>query len=128
MIDYTAAISKARPGAEFSLDSNDLSTLKWYKDGEGGGPPSEAEMEAAWETIQARKEWPTKGAFWNEFHPEEKQAITTSSEASIKYLLTELQMWEGPVWSDDARVIGGLDAVQAIGAIDQKRREEILAK
>jgi hypothetical protein len=39
-----------------------------------------------------------------------------------------MSSWDGEVWSDDPRVIAGLDALELNEIIDEDRRAEILAR
>lgn len=80
----------------------------------------------------ARKVWPDAGTFYAEFTPEEKMAIIASEVPEIKFLLAELQMWRGPVWSDDPaggnRVQLALDGLVLAGILTEERKAGILAK
>jgi hypothetical protein len=48
-MDLSKAIFHARPGAQWSLSGNDLSTLDWRGPGE---PPTMEELQAAWVQVQ----------------------------------------------------------------------------
>lgn len=51
MSEITKAIFKLRPDSEFSLTNNDYSTIKWDK--LEGNPPTQAEIDAALEQVEA---------------------------------------------------------------------------
>ena len=51
MNDITKAIFKLCPNSEFSLTNNDYSTIKWDK--LEGNPPTQAEIDAALEQVEA---------------------------------------------------------------------------
>ena len=42
--------------------------------------------------------------------------------------LFTLASWPSDIYSDDPRIIGGLDALVSAGIIDEARRAEIVAK
>lgn len=73
-----------------------------------------------------RKIWPSRAEFWNEFELGEKIAISNSSNEMVKYFLTELSIWNGEVWSDDAKVVQGLNVLVAEQLLTQERKEQIL--
>jgi hypothetical protein len=75
-----------------------------------------------------RKAWPTVADFWSEFTSAEQLAIMDSAAPSLRLLLEALRMWRGEVWSDDARVTSGLDALTTAQVITDNRRKEIIAK
>lgn len=75
-----------------------------------------------------RKAWPTVSDFWAEFTSAEQLAIMDSAAPSLRLLLEALRMWRGEVWSDDARVTSGLDALTTAQVITDNRRKEIIAK
>jgi hypothetical protein len=75
-----------------------------------------------------RKAWPTVADFWAEFTSAEQLAIMDSAAPSLRLLLEALRMWRGEVWSDDARVTSGLDALTTAQVITDNRRKEIIAK
>ena len=76
----------------------------------------------------ARKTWPTVADFYAEFTPAEKYLIQSSVIPSIVVARGDLAMWRGDVWSDNADVLAGLDAMVAAGVLTAERRAEILAK
>ena len=51
MNDITKAIFKLCPNSEFSLTNNDYSTIKWDK--LEGNPPTQADIDAALEQVEA---------------------------------------------------------------------------
>jgi hypothetical protein len=54
-------------------------------------------------------------------------AISLSTDPTIAALRLLLASWDGEVWSDDPRVIAGLDALEVANIISATRRAEILA-
>lgn len=74
----------------------------------------------------SRKIWPSKADFWNEFTMQEKITLAASTSDMVKYFFAELTIWDGEVWSDDARVIQGLDLLQSLQLITAERRAEII--
>jgi hypothetical protein len=76
----------------------------------------------------ARKVWENASAFVQEFSLEEMASISLSQEPVIAALRLILSTWFGEVWSDDPRVINGLDSLITSGIIDENRRQEILNK
>jgi hypothetical protein len=124
-MNLSLALSHARPGAQWSLTNDDLSTLDWRGPGD---PPTMEELEAAWAQIKDRKGWPTVAEFWAEFSDSEKLSILDSTIGGIVLLREELRMWRGEVWSDDERVQQGLGGLVAVGILTAERREEILAR
>jgi hypothetical protein len=76
----------------------------------------------------ARKVWPTSAKYLLEFTLPEMSAISLSEDPTIAALRLLLATWDTEVWSDDPRVVAGLDAIQAAGIIDAARRAQILAK
>lgn len=76
----------------------------------------------------ARKVWPTSAKYLLEFTLPEMSAISLSEDPTIAALRLLLATWDTEVWSDDPRVVAGLDAIEVAGIIDAGRRAEILAK
>lgn len=76
----------------------------------------------------ARKVWQNASAFVQEFSLQEMASISLSQDPVIAALRLLLSTWFGEVWSDDLRVINGLDSLVASGIIDENRRQEILNK
>ena len=76
----------------------------------------------------ARKVWENASAFIQEFSLEEMASISLSQDPVIAALRLLLSTWFGEVWSDDPRVINGLDSLVTSGIIDENRRQEILNK
>jgi hypothetical protein len=87
-----------------------------------------AEAAAAATALAARKVWPTVSEFWAEFENGEKYAIETSPSPEIIVLRADLKLWLKDVWSDDPRIVLGLDTLVAAGIIDEARRVTILTK
>lgn len=71
------------------------------------------------------KIWPDVRSFWDAFTPQEKVAIAMSDDQSIAYLRMELLTWAGAVHADDARVVVGLDRLEALGILTPSRRQEV---
>ena len=124
-MNLAAALSHARPDAQWSLSGDDYSTLQWIGPGE---PPTIKELEAAWAQLKARKIWHTVADFWSEFSDAEKLAIAGSTIPGIRLLHEELRMWRGEVWSDDPKVQQGLSGLVAVGILTEFRKTQILTK
>jgi hypothetical protein len=76
----------------------------------------------------ARKTWPNAAAFLGEFTMPELAAIELSTDPTIAALRLLLASWTADVWSDDPRIVMGLDALESAGIITEARRGEIVAK
>jgi hypothetical protein len=76
----------------------------------------------------ARKTWPNAAAFLNEFTMPELSAISLSLDPTIAALRLLLASWAADVWSDDPRIVMGLDALETAGIIDETRLAAIVAK
>lgn len=76
----------------------------------------------------ARKVWTTASDYLLEFTFEEMVQISLSTNPTIAGLRLLLTVWIGEVWSDDVRVLSGLDALEATGIITSERRQAILTK
>lgn len=76
----------------------------------------------------ARKVWKTSGDYLTEFTFEEMAAISLSQNPTIAALRLLLASWAGEVWSDDPRVLTGIQALITQGIITQARADEILSK
>jgi hypothetical protein len=76
----------------------------------------------------ARKVWQNASAFVQEFSLQEMASISLSQDPVIAALRLLLSTWFGEVWSDDLRVVNGLDSLVTSGIIDENRRQEILNK
>lgn len=104
---------------------------------DGKPAPTQTELDAtregaqaAWDALQqpaARKVWPSAAAFWESFTPTEQLAILSSAVDEIRLLDRALVLWQGDLWSDDARVQQSLAALVAAGILTEERRAEILA-
>ena len=77
---------------------------------------------------KTRKVWRDKADFWNEFTSSEQLAIMDSTISDIRLLDRQLVVWSGEIWSDDARVLNGLDALVIAAIITSQRKAEILSK
>jgi hypothetical protein len=124
-MNVAAALSHARPDAQWSLSGDDYATLQWIGPGD---PPTMEELEAAWVQLEARKIWHTVADFWAEFSDAEKLAIASSTIPGIRLLHEELRMWRGEVWSDDLKVQQGLSGLVAVGILTESRKSQILTK
>jgi hypothetical protein len=107
--------------------------------GDGGSIPTleeiESHREAAEEdlaekaeAIAARKIWQDSAHFLESFTLAETAAISVSTDATIAALRLILATWGNEIWSDDARIVAGLDALVAAQIITTQRREAIIAK
>jgi hypothetical protein len=76
----------------------------------------------------ARKTWPNAAAFLGQFTMPELAAIELSTDPTIAALRLLLASWPADVWSDDPRIVMGLDALESAGIITEARRGEIVAK
>jgi hypothetical protein len=93
-----------------------------------------AEIAAEQAAAAARKIWKTVADFYAEFtgyisaeNPGEKYLLATSTHPMMILAREELAMWRGEVWSDDPRIVGGLDGMVALGILSAGRKAEILA-
>lgn len=100
--------------------------IKWFQD----------RVERDWQilpltpeeiVIKSRKVWSTSARYLNEFTLLEIGQISLSTDPTIAALRLLMSSWDGEVWSDDLRVVAGLDALESNGIIDSSRRSEILA-
>ena len=73
-----------------------------------------------------RKVWKDTGEFWAEFTDAEAQAIATSSHPVVRQLVVTLSTWRSVLYSDDPRVAGGLQLLEAVGILTPARRAAIL--
>lgn len=76
----------------------------------------------------ARKVWKTSGDYLTEFTFEEMAAISLSQNPTIAALRLLMASWAGEVWSDDPRVLAGLQELVLVGILTQERANEILSK
>ena len=123
-MNIAAAISFFRPEAEWSLTANDFNTLQWHGP---GNPPSLAELEAAWQTLQTVKIWPNVQAFMADFTMPEKAQIALSMDPTVAALRLELTTWLSDVHSDDSRVVAGLDKLVQLGILTAERKNAIMS-
>ena len=123
-MDIPQTLQYLRPGANWTLNGDSYEGLHWHGPGD---PPTLAELETAWTEMQAVRRWPDARSFLDAFTPEEKAAISLSTDATVAYLRLELLTWNGPVHADDARVIAGLDRLVTVGILTTQRREEVVA-
>ena len=87
-----------------------------------------AQVAAEQSLAAARKIWPTVADFYAEFTGTEKYLIHSSTVPVIVVARGDLAMWRGDVWSDNADILAGLDAMVTAGVLTAERRAEILAK
>lgn len=57
----------------------------------------------------------------------EKAGIALSTDPTIAALRLELSTWFSEVYSNDQRVIAGLDKLVELGVISEQRKQEIVA-
>lgn len=74
-----------------------------------------------------RKVWPDTAHFWGEFTDAEAEAIATSTHPYVRRLASTLYTWRSVLFSDDPRVAGGLQLLEAVGILTPERRTAILA-
>lgn len=75
-----------------------------------------------------RKTWATSQDFLAEFTMAEIGGIGTSQDPVIAALRLVLSTWIGQIYSDDPRVVLGLNAIEAAGILTAERRDEITTK
>lgn len=71
------------------------------------------------------KIWPDARAFLDEFTPQEKAAISLSTDETLAVLRLDLLTWNSPVHADDDRVITGLNRLVELGILTYQRRQEV---
>lgn len=101
-------------------------TLVWYAD----RVERDWSVRAMTEEEQAeasRKIWADSSAFWDALTSVERSAVATSTHPTVKELVLTLAIWRGRLFSDDPRVAGGLQLLQAVGILTPERAAEILA-
>lgn len=76
----------------------------------------------------ARKVWTDAGEFFAEFTESEQELIATSTHPVVGRLRFMLATWRSRLFSDDPRVTGGLDLLEAVGILSPERRSQILSK
>lgn len=87
---------------------------------------TQEEAEAA-RAAASRKIWTDSAAFLAEFSMEQIAAISLSTDPTIAALRLFMAAWKGEVWSDDPRVVAGLDACLSASIITQEQRAAIVA-
>lgn len=75
-----------------------------------------------------RKTWPNVAAFLTAFTMPELAGISLSTDPTLAALRILLLSHPDEVWSDDPRILAGLDALVAAGVITKARRAEIVAR
>lgn len=73
-----------------------------------------------------RKVWPDAAHFWGEFTDAEAEGIATSTHPYVRRLSMTLATWRSVLFSDDPRVAGGLQLLEAVGILTPERRAAIL--
>jgi hypothetical protein len=71
------------------------------------------------------KIWANAQEFVAEFTNEEKAGIALSTDPTVAALRFELSTWFSEVYSNDPRVVSGLDKLVELGIITEVRRTEI---
>lgn len=89
---------------------------------------TEADLAQKDAVIAARKIWQDSAAFMASFTLAETASISISANTTIAALRLILATWQGEIWSDDPRIIAGLDALVESQIITTERRDAILAK
>lgn len=93
---------------------------------DGSTIPTQEELDAALEALQAVKIWPNVQQFMAEFTMAEKAQIGLSTDMTIAALRLELTTWLSTVESNDQRVVTGLNKLVELAIIDEARKAEIL--
>jgi hypothetical protein len=75
-----------------------------------------------------RKVWADAGEFFAEFTDAEQEGIATSTHPVVGRLRLMLATWRARLFSDDPRVAGGLQLLEAVGILTTARKLEILTK
>lgn len=70
--------------------------------------------------------WATAADFWGEFNQEEQIVISISEIPAVRALVVSLSVWQAEIWSDDARVQAGFQALIASGLLTEARANAIL--
>lgn len=78
--------------------------------------------------MTTRKTWLNAAAFLAEFSMPELAAISLSTDPTVAALRLLLLAWPADVWSDDPRIVGGLEALVASGIIAEGRPETFVSK
>mgnify|MGYP000881270336 CR=1 FL=1 len=73
------------------------------------------------------KIWSNAQAFMAEFTDEETFGIANSTDSTVAALRLEISTWFSQVYSNDPRVIAGLDKLVELDIITEARKEEIVA-
>jgi len=88
-------------------------------------------VERQW-TVRARtpeelvKIWANAQAFMAEFTDDEKAGIANSTDTTVAALRLEISTWFSQVYSNDPRVIAGLDKLVELDIITEARKTEII--
>jgi len=73
------------------------------------------------------KIWSNAQTFMAEFTTDEKAGIANSTDTTVAALRLEISTWFSQVYSNDPRVIAGLDKLVELDIITEARKEEIVA-
>lgn len=122
-MNLSLAISYARPGSQWNLTANDYATLQWFGPGD---QPTMEELQQAWDELQTIKIWTNVQSFMAEFTMPEKAQIALSTDPTLAALRLELSAWLSDVYSNDQRVVTGLDKLVELDIITAQRKAEII--
>ena len=88
----------------------------------------EAFLAARWQVnhLKDYKIWANAQAFMAEFTMEETFGIANSTDSTVAALRLEISTWFSQVYSNDPRVIAGLDKLVELDIITEARKEEII--
>lgn len=73
-----------------------------------------------------RRVWATAAEFWGEFTQSEQLVISISEIPAVRALVVSLSVWQAEMWSDDARVQAGFQALISSGLLTEARANAIL--
>ena len=121
--DYDAATQRLRTVPPHA----DLDAAEWVVSSHESIDLTPEEI-AENEILSARKVWPNAAMFLAEFSMPELAAIELSLDPTIAALRLLLASWPADIYSDDPRIIGGLDALVSAEIIDEARWAWIVAK
>ena len=123
-MNLALCIEYCRPTDSWNLNGETLEGLEWFGP---SPPPTQEEIDQAWQEIQAIKTWSNVQKFMAEFTMQEKASIALSADPTIAALRLELTTWFSQVLSNDPRVVAGLDKLVELGIISAQRKQEIIA-
>lgn len=108
------------PENPYTIEVPDEVECGWEKQGDSW--VESAELIAA----RLRKKWKNVSEFVAEFTMEELGVIQLSQNPTIAALRYILSVWNGEIWNDDPRIVGGLSLMVAENIISAERKNEIL--